>query len=118
MDVKLCLLKINSNFEYLKYLLLATHLHLDKIKDTSKETKTDIAQLRVKLDQVIKEVTRLVAKSQATADTFSTTIVTRCTNLKDTTAKTLAYFFQHHPPTTPKVYVWTMFLFGLYMGLS
>ncbi|KAF3658823.1 hypothetical protein FXO38_12981 [Capsicum annuum] len=62
-DVKLYLFEIDSKLDNLKDLFLATHLQHDKIKNTSKEAGTDVALLCVKLDQVIKESTKLVRKT-------------------------------------------------------
>lgn len=90
MDVELHLLEIISKLDNMKDILSTTHFQLEKIKDTSKETKTDVARLHVKLDRVIKEATKLVAKIQATTDTLSTTIITQFMNLKNATAQTLA----------------------------
>lgn len=86
-----CLFEIDSKLDNLKDLLLGIHFQLDKIKDRIKETRTDVACLRVMLDQIIKEVTKLAAKIQATIDTFSTTTVTLFMNLNDITSQTLAY---------------------------
>lgn len=76
MDVDLWLMKIDSKLHSIKDLLLATPFQLDKIKYTRKKTEIDVARLRVKLDQIIKEATKNVAKIQVMVDTLSTIIVT------------------------------------------
>lgn len=62
MDLELHLLEIDSNLDTMKDLLFATHFQLDKIKDLSKETGTNVAYIHVKLNQVINESTKLIAK--------------------------------------------------------
>lgn len=72
----------------------------------------------MKLDQVIKEATKIAEKIMATTDTLSISIANQFTNLKDTSAQTLAYFFHYFeqpPPFTiaPLLFFLDYFIFGL-----
>lgn len=59
---------------HFKDFLLATHFQMDKVKYVTWETCTDVARIRLKLDQVIKEVVKVANKVQATSTAVKTSI--------------------------------------------
>lgn len=70
---------------------------MKKNRESTKETGADVALMRIKLDQVIKEAIKVAAKICSSTDAFPTVITTQFTNLKDATANTLAYFLRREP---------------------
>lgn len=93
---------MDAKFEALQDLLIATHYKFDqinesleKVKSVSKEAGTDVAKIRLKLDQVIKESVKVATKIQASSDAVTTKISDHFENLKTATVNTLSYFL--HP---------------------
>ncbi|KAF3616330.1 hypothetical protein FXO37_35123 [Capsicum annuum] len=62
LNVSICLIEIVLKLESIEDLLLSSHFYIYKIKDVSKKTSTNVARLKVRLDQVIKKVTKVFAK--------------------------------------------------------
>ncbi|KAF3657501.1 hypothetical protein FXO38_13661 [Capsicum annuum] len=85
-DITIHLTKIDLKLDSINDLLLATHFYLDKTKDARKEINIDIARLRLRLDQVIKEATKIESKIHSTSDLLFSVITNQFTNPKDTTA--------------------------------
>ncbi|KAG5576567.1 hypothetical protein H5410_056701 [Solanum commersonii] len=56
---------MGEQVDSLKDLLLAAHFKIDNVKDVSKETGVDVAQIHFKLDQIMKEAIKIATKVQA-----------------------------------------------------
>lgn len=65
------------------------------------KTCSDVARIRVTLDQVIKEAIKVTDRIQNAIDSISTAIMDQFTTLKDATAQTFAWFFGRFPTPTP-----------------
>ncbi|PHU20264.1 hypothetical protein BC332_11415 [Capsicum chinense] len=73
-DIDIRLTEIDLKLDFIKDLFLASHFYLDKIKYVSMNTRTDIARLKLRLDQIIKEANKIAAKIQTTSDSLSSVI--------------------------------------------
>ncbi|XP_060200196.1 GDSL esterase/lipase At1g29660-like [Lycium barbarum] len=74
---------MDAKIESIKDLIASTLFQVDKIRDTTKETGTDVSKLRVKLDDVIKEAVKLSAKLQASVGAMPERLTTPLTEMKD-----------------------------------
>ncbi|KAH0773574.1 hypothetical protein KY290_010711 [Solanum tuberosum] len=66
-----------EHVDSLKDLLLAAHFKIDNVKDVTKETGTDVARIRLRLDQIMKETIKIATKVQASSKAISTSLSSR-----------------------------------------
>lgn len=73
---------------------MSSRFKLDLIQASTKQIGADVANLRIKMDQVIKEGIKLANKIRTCTDELSGTLTTQCTALKYATANTIVYLFR------------------------
>lgn len=95
--------EMDEKFEFLQDLLLATHFKMDRVNESmekvwaiSKETGTDVANISLKLNQVIKKVIKVATEIQTSSEVVATSISNHFDNLKTATVNTLCYFLCPH----------------------
>ncbi|KAK4723946.1 hypothetical protein R3W88_026725 [Solanum pinnatisectum] len=65
---------MGKHVDSLKDLLLAAHFKIDNVKDVSKETGVDVARIRLRLDQIVKEAIKIATKGQAGSKAIFTSL--------------------------------------------
>ncbi|KAK4730063.1 hypothetical protein R3W88_023051 [Solanum pinnatisectum] len=64
-DVMTKLTVMGKQVDSLKDLLLASHFKIDNVKDVFKESGVDVARIRLRIDQIVKEAIKIATKVQA-----------------------------------------------------
>ncbi|KAG5571965.1 hypothetical protein H5410_061731 [Solanum commersonii] len=68
---------MGEQVDSLQDLLLASYFKIDNVKDVTKETGTNVARIRLRLEQIMKETIKIVAKVQASSKAISTSLSSR-----------------------------------------
>ncbi|KAH0633214.1 hypothetical protein KY284_036000 [Solanum tuberosum] len=95
-DVMTKLTAMGEQVDCLKDLLLAAHFKIDNVKDVSKETGADVAKIRLRLDQIVKESIKIATKVQAGSKAISISLSSRFEEMSIAIVNTLTYFLKTH----------------------
>ncbi|KAH0673758.1 hypothetical protein KY284_024845 [Solanum tuberosum] len=68
---------MKEQVDSLKDLLLSAHVKINVVKDVTKETAADVARIRLRFDQIVKEAIKIATKVQASAKSISTSLTSR-----------------------------------------
>ncbi|MDV3186351.1 MAG: hypothetical protein Q8850_02720, partial [Candidatus Phytoplasma australasiaticum] len=98
-DLNIKIASMDAKFENLQDLIMSCHFKLEgitetlnKVKDITKETGTDVGKIHHHLVQVIKETIRVALKIQNSTDAMATTLTNQFDNLKTTLINTILTF--------------------------
>ncbi|KAG5581192.1 hypothetical protein H5410_051819 [Solanum commersonii] len=68
---------MKEKVDSLKDLLLSAHVKINVVKDITKETGADVAHIRLRFDQIVKEAIKIATKVQASSKSISTSLTSR-----------------------------------------
>ncbi|KAK4726867.1 hypothetical protein R3W88_031784 [Solanum pinnatisectum] len=91
-DLMTKLTTMGEHVDSLKDLPLVAHFKIDNVKDVTKETSADVACIRLRLDQILKEAIKIAAKVQASSKAISTSLSSRFEEMSTAIVNTLTYF--------------------------
>ncbi|MCD7465600.1 hypothetical protein HAX54_001608, partial [Datura stramonium] len=74
--------------------IIITQFSMKKLKNVAMEVGINIAHLRLRLDQIIKEAKKVVVSIQTRSEKLSNTISIKFDSMNDVIVKTLIYFFR------------------------
>ncbi|KAK6782035.1 hypothetical protein RDI58_019831 [Solanum bulbocastanum] len=95
-DIMFQITEMKERFDSFKYLLLATHLQMDKVKNFIGEIGADVDHIRLKLDQVIKEIVKIANRVQDNSSTIKTSISKKFEEMSTAITNSLSYFMCLH----------------------
>ncbi|KAH0645120.1 hypothetical protein KY284_033004 [Solanum tuberosum] len=93
-DVMTKMTVMDEHVDSLKDLLLAAHFKIDNVKDVFKESGVDVARIRLRLDQIVKEAIKIATKVQAGSKAISTSLSSRFEEMSTAKVNTLTYFLR------------------------
>ncbi|KAG5581190.1 hypothetical protein H5410_051817 [Solanum commersonii] len=93
-DLVFSVTAMEEKVDSLKDLLLASHFKIDDVKDITKETSVDVANIRLRIDNIVKEAIKIATNVQAGSKGIATSLTSRFEEMSTAIVNTLTYFMR------------------------